>query len=305
MTSNYLTMRIQRIYICLTVFLLSISIVPVSYGQDDKNSVLWEITGNGLSQPSYIFGIINFLPKNEFTVSSVVNKAMDDCKVFVTKSPTNNASRKKFYRATRIPNEGWINDYLTDDELNELRLLMLLELEVSEHDYHYNYSRLQPVILVTATTLLYLSGDVVFVEQQLIEAAKKNRLKSKSLGTIEEEIAAFDKFPIPDQVEALKYTVKNFDEHIDNYKKLVKYYKEEQDLDKIQEEILKATNRSQLFQEAYYDNRNKVWSGKIGEIIGKDPAFIAIGATHLAGQYGLIQLLREKGYTMSPVNAFE
>ena len=299
------TMRNKGLYIFLSVFLLNISIVSFCSGQDDENSVLWKISGNGLTQSSYIFGIINFLPKNEFTVSETLQKAMDECKIFVTKSPKTNASKKKFYKAAKIPNDGWINDYLSDDELNELRLLMLLELEVTEHDYHYNYSRLQPVILVTATTLLYLSGEVTFVEEQLVQAAKKNHLKSKSLGTIEEEIAAFDNFPIPDQVEALKYTVKNFDEHINNYKQLVIYYKEEQNLDKIQEEILKATNRSQLFQEAYYDSRNKVWSGKISEMISKDAAFIAIGATHLAGKNGLLRLLKEKGYTMTPVNAFD
>ncbi len=295
----------KRIYIYLAVLLLNFLIVPLSNGQDIQNSVLWKISGNGLSQPSYIFGIINFLPKNEFSISANLQKAIDECEIFITKVPSTNAARKEFNRAAKIPNDGWINDYLTDDELNELRLLMLLELEVSENDYHFNYSRLQPVILVTATTLLYLSDEVVFVEELLVSAAKKSRLKFMSLGTVEEEIAAFDKFPIPDQVEALKFTVKNFDEHIQNYMNLVKYYSEEQNLDKIQDEVMKATNRSQLFQEAYYYSRNKVWSGKIGEIIHKDPAFIAIGATHLSGQQGILQLLRNKGYTMSPVSAFD
>ena len=138
-----------------------------------------------------------------------------------------------------------------------------------------------------------------------MQAAKKSHLKFKSLGTIEDEIAAFDNFPLPDQVEALKYTVRNFDEHINNYNNLVRFYKVEQNLDKIQEEILKATNRSQEFQKAYYNSRNEVWSGKISEMISKDAAFIAIGATHLAGDQGVLQLLKDKGYTLSAVNAFE
>jgi len=295
----------KRISTCLFVLVLSLSSLSVSWGQDDQNSVLWKISGNGLNQPSYLFGIINFLPKDDFTVSDNVQKAMAECKLFITKTPGTNASKKQFYKAAKIPDGGWINDYLTDDELNELRLLMLLELEVTEDDYHHNYSRLQPVILVTATTLLSLSEDVVFVEDQLTHAAKKNRLKHKSLGTIEEEIAAFDKFPLADQVEALKFTVSNFDEHIADYKKLVKYYREDQDLVKVQEEVMKATNRSKAFQEAYYDSRNILWSSKIGEMISQDPAFIAIGATHLPGTEGLIQLLKNKGYTMSPVNAFD
>lgn len=298
-------MNYKRIFTCLYIILFTISSLSIALAQDDQNSVLWKISGNGLSQPSYIFGIINFLPKDAFSVSENVRKAMAECKVFITKTPGTNASKKQFYKAARIPDGGWINDYLTDDELNELRLLMLLELEVTEDDYHDNYSRLQPVILVTATTLLFLSEDIVFVEDQLTQAAKKSRLKHKSLGTIEEEIAAFDKFPLADQVEALKYTVSNFNEHIADYRKLVKYYREDQDLIKVQEQVMKATNRSKAFQEAYYDSRNIIWSKKISTMISQDPSFIAIGATHLPGSEGLLQLLKNIGYTMSPVNAFD
>lgn len=289
------------------VFVVNISTVFISEAQHDQNSILWEISGNGLEKSSYLFGIINFLPKNEFSVSKNVRRAMEESKVFISKTPINRPSRNKFSKAVRIPNDGWINDYLTDDELNQLRLLMLKDLDVTEHDYHFFYSRLQPVILVTATTLLYLDLDdnVVFSEDLLAKTAKKSKLKFKSLGTVEDEIAAFEQFPMQDQVEALKYTINNFNEHIEDYNQLVRYYSNEQDLDKIHEEILKATNRSEKFQEVYYYSRNKLWTGKIHDLISMDPAFIVIGAAHLSGERGLIQLLRAKGYTMDPISAFD
>ena len=289
------------------VFVVNISTVFISEAQHDQNSILWEISGNGLEKSSYLFGIINFLPKNEFSVSKNVRRAMEESKVFITKTPINRPSRNKFSKADRIPNDGWINDYLTDDELIQLRLLMLKDLDVTEHDYHFFYSRLQPVILVTATTLLYLDLDdnVVFSEDLLAKTAKKSKLKFKSLGTVEDEIAAFEQFPMQDQVEALKYTINNFNEHIEDYNQLVRYYSNEQDLDKIHEEILKATNRSEKFQEVYYYSRNKLWTGKIHDLISMDPAFIVIGAAHLSGERGLIQLLRAKGYTMNPISAFD
>ncbi len=285
--------------------LISISAVLTGQAQQNENSVLWEISGNGLEKSSYLFGIINFLPENEFEVSKNIQNALDESEVFITKVPVKRSSRKEFSKAIRIPDDGWINDYLTDDELNQLRLLMLKDLEVTEHDYHFYYSRLQPIILVTATTLLYLGDHAIFVEDLLAKKAKKSKLKFKSLGTVEDEISAFRKFPIPDQVEALKYTVNNFSEHIEAYNQLVGYYKNDQDLEKIHEEILKATNRSEKFQKEYYYSRNKIWTGKIHDLISEDSAFITVGAAHLSGKQGLIWLLRAEGYTLNPINAFE
>lgn len=292
---------IHYLSIGLLLFFSSISIVRA---QEVDNSILWEISGNGLEKPSYLFGIINFIPENEFAISGRILRAMDECDLFITKIPHTKASQKEFTKAARIANDGWINDYLTDDELNQLRLLMLKDLEVTEHDYHFTYSRLQPVILVTASTLLYLGEDVVFVEDELAKAAKKHHLKFRSLSTIEEEIAAFEKFPIPDQVEALKYTVNNWEEHINDYDKLVQSYVGDQDLEMIHEEILRATNRSEIFQEAYYYSRNKSWTGQIKELIAKDAAFISVGAGHFYGKEGLIQLLKKEGYSLNPVDAF-
>jgi len=285
--------------------LISISAVLTGQAQQNENSVLWEISGNGLEKSSYLFGIINFLPENEFEVSKNIQNALDESEVFITKVPVKRSSRKEFSKAIKIPDDGWINDYLTDDELNQLRLLMLKDLEVTEHDYHFYYSRLQPIILVTATTLLYLGDHAIFVEDLLAKKAKKSKLKFKSLGTVEDEISAFRKFPIPDQVEALKYTVNNFSEHIEAYNQLVGYYKNDQDLEKIHEEILKATNRSEKFQKEYYYSRNKIWTGKIHDLISEDSAFITVGAAHLSGKQGLIWLLRAEGYTLNPINAFE
>ena len=288
------------------IVLINVTLIRVCKAQNAENSVLWEISGDGLEKSSYLFGIINFLPKKDFSIPKKVKNVMDDCEVFATKALISRRNQKEFNQAARISNDGWINDYLTDDELNRLRLLMLRDLGVSENDYHFNYSRLQPIILVTATTILYLGQkNLFFVEQELRQIAQKSHLDLVGLGTIEEEIAAFDNFPIPDQVTALNYTIDNFDEHIKGYNNLVKNYVEDQDLAKIREEILKATNRSEVFQKVYYDDRQKVWTETIDTLVHQNPTFIAVGAAHLPGDQGLLQLLRQEGFTLNPIDAFE
>ncbi|GAA0891062.1 TraB/GumN family protein [Fulvivirga kasyanovii] len=292
----------------LKSFLLSLALIItaplicISQTDDNANAVLWEVSGNGLSKPSYLYGIVNFLPKKEYSVPRKVKNVMKDCEVFATKLISDNSSQKKFNKAVRIPNDGWINDYLTDDELNQLRLLLMMRYDVREHAYHYNYSRLQPIILVTATTALDLDKNITFPEEELSDIARKNKMTVKGLGTIQEEIDAFEKFPIKDQVEALKYTVNNFEQHLKDYDQLVKYYIEDENLEKVSEETLKATNKSEPFQQYYYTNRIKNWFPEIKNTINNNSTFFALGAPFLAGDNGLIQLLREEGFEVKPVS---
>ncbi|HNP18848.1 MAG TPA: TraB/GumN family protein [Fulvivirga sp.] len=283
------------------LILLPLLIITVySSGQTD-NSILYEISGNGLAKPSYLMGVINFLPASRFKVPNEIDNAMQNCEVFVTKSSLDNRTQKKFNEAIRIPNNGWINDYLTDDELNQLRLLLLLDMDVKESAYYDFYSRLQPIILVTATAALNLRDDIVYPERSLYETAKKHKLKLDDLGTVQEEIDAFSKFPIEDQVQALKFTVNHFYDHIADYKKMVDAYLIDQDLDAVRSGTLKATNESKPFRIAYYDARSLTWLPKIEKMIQDKPTFFALGAPFLMGDLSLIALLETKGYSVNRV----
>lgn len=285
----------------LSVFLI-FSVVTVGAAQGDAKSVFYKVSGNGIEKASYIYGIINFLPEDQYNVPKLVKSAMKDCDIFATKIVNNHSSQKKFNQAVRIKNNGWINDYLTDDELNQLRLLLLKDFEVKEHVYHDFYSRLQPIILVTATTGLWLDDNIVYVEEELSKFAKRYRMDQVGLGRVQEEIEAFEQFPIEDQVEALKYTVNNFDQHIEDYKKLVDDYLIEQDMVKVKDETMKATNESKAFKKVYYDARVKNWMPEIRTLIDNKSTFIALGVPYLVGEVSLLELLKEEGYTVTPLN---
>ncbi|WP_342210988.1 TraB/GumN family protein [Mesorhizobium delmotii] len=56
------------------------------------------------------------------------------------------------------------------------------------------------------------------------------------------------------------------------------------------------------FEETMVITRNKTMIDRAAPILFKGSAFIAIGALHLPGPDGLIELLRKGGYTVSAVN---
>jgi uncharacterized protein len=49
------------------------------------------------------------------------------------------------------------------------------------------------------------------------------------------------------------------------------------------------------------DKRNNKWMEVLPKAMKKGPQFVAVGALHLAGKAGLIQQLRDQGYTVEPI----
>jgi uncharacterized protein YbaP (TraB family) len=48
-------------------------------------------------------------------------------------------------------------------------------------------------------------------------------------------------------------------------------------------------------------DRNKEWMKKIPSLLKTGAQFIAVGALHLAGPYGLVEQLKQIGYTVTPI----
>lgn len=51
------------------------------------------------------------------------------------------------------------------------------------------------------------------------------------------------------------------------------------------------------------DNRNQTWIPLLEQFLSSQTCFIAVGALHLPGSKGVINLLKEKGYTVEPIQS--
>lgn len=65
--------------------------------------------------------------------------------------------------------------------------------------------------------------------------------------------------------------------------------------------LIKITTTSEAFNEKFLYKRNEIQANSIDSIIRKETLFVGVGAAHLPGQRGVIEILRRKGYTLRPV----
>jgi len=141
------------------------------------------------------------------------------------------------------------------------------------------------------------------MEQLILEEAKKNKKRVEGLETMSYQASIFDSIPYKLQAEQLlKYVNdsgskseadKQFEEMIEAYKA--------QDIEKLGEFVQTEDGGLGNYEDILIYNRNRNWVEKLKKLMPEKSLTIAVGAGHLAGEKGVIKLLRKEGFRVRPV----
>lgn len=121
----------------------------------------------------------------------------------------------------------------------------------------------------------------------------------EALETLDFQFQIFESISIEEQIEMMFEEKNKNINPVEIYNKMLTFYKE-QNLDSLLKMTLEDDLMKKLEDKAL-TGRNKDWIPKIEKIVNDKPAFIAVGAAHLPGETGVINLLREQGYTVNPL----
>ncbi len=137
--------------------------------------------------------------------------------------------------------------------------------------------------------------------QQAQEAGKKLHV----LETIQEQLGVFDSMPESDQIRLLRDAVDNQDKIDRMNAEIVALYKR-RDLAgmlALNERYMKEGDPgvSRDLEQRLIIDRNRLMAERMQPYLKAGSAFVAVGALHLPGDQGLLNLLDRRGYTVKPV----
>lgn len=260
-----------------------------------QNSLLWQITGNDLKDTSYVFGTIHMIPANQFYFPEKFRIAFFKCKTLMMeidlRQGVDNLLNSEF---TEMKGKS-LKDFYSDDEYKTLCQIAKDSFKINLDDYLTT----KPLF-----TSQFFSGnklraeEMMFYELFLFVEAKAKMMYIKGLEEVIDQIRVIDSIPLILQAKMLKNTILDDSKSKNEFWELTQVYLK-QDIDSIYN----------LVSDSDYDNlkhilihqRNLNWIPKIEAEIKKGPVFIAIGAGHLSSEFGIINLLRKKGYKIIPV----
>jgi len=279
--------------------LLVLVLFSVSLKSQNSSSLLWEISGNGLKQPSYLFGTIHIIPKSDYFFTDEMKQAFDSCKALVLEADMFSISlseKIKMVNKVLIPDGKTLEQYMDSNEYAYFKQVLKDSLGISGKKVDKKYARIKPFFL-TALLLQEFVGKTKTYEQELFNDSKKNDMSLLGLETIEFQLSLAEEIPFGEQLTEL--TDMN---QYRSYSTMVALYKR-QDLDGLHKMSIEEykTPAEKEFLDLFLTKRNSDWIPKIEKMINEQPCFIAVGALHLPGETGVIELLKKEGFTVNPV----
>lgn len=272
------------------ILLLLWSTQPVK--AQEEQSLLWEVSGNGLPHSSYLFGTIHVICPDDFFWTDHFEQAFNETKqLYLEMDMSDPELMQKMQQELMTPQKGWTEGLAEEDIkmlLGVVAKMSGIEPEMMSPDLLEEFS---PFIL---TQLIILGGlDCALpasYDMDILEKAQNKNMPIKGLEDLEVQLKALRSMALEDMFASTQQEDFQLKTLIDVYKK--------QDIEALYE-LMHATEIK--ISDDLLKDRNHNWIPVIEEAAKELPTFFAFGAGHLAGDDGIIQLLREKGYTIKAI----
>ena len=287
----------RKLPVLFITFFVQHFFAPVATAQTDEyNALLWEISGNGISSPSYLYGTVHMICAEDFVIGKRLQEKFRSAqKVFLEVDMDDPSMNMKMMQLSLLRGKK-LSDMFSDSDYNKLNVFfrdtigMPLTL----------LNTMKPFVLFSILTLKSLPcAEPQSYELSFVKMAKEQSKEVLGLETIEDQMKIFDGMPDSVQVQMVMRYINEFDEQKKEFAKMVNAYKQE-NLDSIYEHIMSSPDISGS-EEVLLFNRNEKWIPIMETAMQKEKIFFAVGAGHLGGPKGVINLLREKGYSVKGI----
>jgi len=278
-----------------------------------KNSyspMLWEITGNGLKEPSYIFGTFHTRDPKINTLPSNVLSTLSKTQRLYTEVPINKKTTKEILHFSKMPHPLPLKQRLHP------KTIKLLLQHLKKYRLAYTLRTLKPYKTWAITLMLANQQEktkypnTLFMDEKLVKTAKTKHIKQAALETPTEQLKYFDTLSPSEQEQFLIYTFTQ--DNDTKYNNALKhwYLKGEPkgflDLQKMFAlQNPKQKKLDKLLIEGLLIERNRRFTRRINILLQNNSNihyFFALGAGHLSGDSGILTELKHMGYRIKRVD---
>lgn len=281
------------------VLLLPLLVANNAFGQkkEANNSLLWRISGHGLSKPSFLFGTIHLICPADYIWTSKMKKCF-------------NASEKVCFEMDLDDHEtmlsatsGFIDtsskklkDYFTPQQYKVFKKFMKDSIGIDVA----LLQQLKPIAVQSFISMKAVNcNNALSYEDTLMRMSKTSHKEVLGLEHPSEQIEALGSLPADSVIKELNNVQEGFAVAKREYANLVAAYKN-QEIATLYNMVGDSPDMSGNIGALLFE-RNARWIPRMDNFMKQSSIFFAVGAGHLWGEKGVIELLRHQGYTVEPL----
>jgi uncharacterized protein YbaP (TraB family) len=263
---------------------------------ETENSLLWEISGKGLTEPSYLYGTIHMICPEDFLLGDSLKSAFSrSAKVYLELDMDDPMMALKTLQLSLLKT-GSLKDLMAPASYDQLSRFVQDSLQMPM----MVFNKMKPFALMSMLyTRVLPCAKPESYEQTFVQWAGEQKKEIRGLEKLEDQFAVFDQIPDTAEARMMVDMIQHFDMQRNEFRKMTEAYKRK-DL-KALAGMIEESPDMKGYESLLLVNRNRNWIPVMQEAMSANRCFFAVGAGHLPGPDGIIALLRKAGYQVRSV----
>jgi uncharacterized protein YbaP (TraB family) len=275
----------------LVFFFLFIS--NVTFAQE--KGLLFEISGNNLLKPSYIFGTMHLLCDGDFKISEDMISKIQSSEILAMEMDLDDPTMSfKMMGKMKMKGDTSLSDLMPKVRYDDLESYLKDSLNLPP----MMFQKTKPFLIYSLILTKLLPCKALMLENEIMKIGKGKKVVG--LETLDFQMSLMDKMSYQLQADYLLETLADKEKSIREFQEMAESYKK-RDLEILLKSIDAEKGMMADFENEMLHTRNLAWIPEIKKLVSEKTTFIAVGAGHLGGQKGVLQLLKNEGYTLKVV----
>jgi len=298
----------KNITLRFVLTLLLFCYVQTSYAESESKpsilhpkGLLWKIETPGNST-SYLYGTMHVSDSQVTSLSAPVETAFMQARHFVMEVLMNFEAMGYVSQVSFFNDGRTLQSVMGVDAYMQLKALFNKRIFIAEEVIN-NMKPWAVLMLLMVPADQQIQGAEA-LDMVLYRRASQRKLQLSGLETVQEQIGIFDSLSMQDQLWLLNRAIEDIEITDALFPKMLTAYIERDlaQLVAIQHSFMsEGSEIDERFMHKLLDERNVRMAKRMRPILKQGKAFIAIGALHLPNKGGVLDLLEQQGYKVTPV----
>ena len=274
------------------------------------NGLLWKLEKPG-DKPSFLFGTMHMTDPRVTALTPSAQKAFDDADTLVVETTEVLDQAKMMAAIMAEPDLMMFTDDTTLSSLLSPEDAAVVAKALDERGIPASsVAKMKPwmlsaMVALPACELARKAGGAPVLDVKLAEDAKTAGKQLEGLETVAGQLRAMASLPMDFHMKGLVETLKLGDRMDDVIETMIVLYEREDTgmFWPLLHAVLPSSDGDEdgyaAFEEKMITSRNRSMAENAIPVLVKGNAFIAVGAMHLPGPEGLIELFRKAGYSVT------
>jgi uncharacterized protein YbaP (TraB family) len=282
----------------IRLLFLFVLLCHYSIGQVTKNALLWEVKSKDGKTTSYLYGTMHLMDADLFYFPKKLEKLLLKSDVLCMEIA--NVNDPDLSPDALFMKNETLADYFSDLQMDSIYRWAEKSLLMNKEQFNTNFNKAKPFLLMQFLLQSSLPENSKSYEKEFENLAKNNKKTITGLESVTEQLNLFTSFSKNEQTEMVMSSLREEAEAKSSFEQMQQIYLT-QNLDNLYAFMKKESDSPIANSRVFLENRNQKWIPQMERMMENKSVFFAVGAAHLGGQEGVIELLIKKGYTLTPI----